>query len=586
MTISTQSNSVTCLGNGSTNSFAFSFVGDAAPFIYVYYFNGTTLSLLNPSAYTLTLNAPAVNQIWGIGGTVQYPLSGSPISNGTYLIIQRILPLTQNTSLTNQGDLWPSVVEAALDTLEMQIQQISSRTTQFQGIWTTDTNYTVGDIVQDGINGADTLNYYICQISNLSSVWATDLANGDWRLSAVATVPVNPGSLTGVVVGTAVGGVINTTFAPGVVRTILSMNTSYYVSTTGNDSNPGTSLLPWRTIQHAASFLENTIDLNGFNVTVNVADGTYTSGFIMGGGFVGYGTVTFQGDITTPANCIISTAGDCIGIFDGAQVIIQGFKLLSSAGSGITVSQQAYAILGNMNFGACANSHLNIFSLSSVFCSAAYTISGGATNHYNIYQNSNLDCHGITITLTGTPAFSTDFLNVISNSSVQSSGMTFTGSATGVRFYIGQGGEVQTGTSGNLSYFPGNSAGTIDIGGQYDSIITLPSFLQPIKAWGVFTGGSSGFAPTLAGGSGIAGITRNSTGNYTIALNSGVVPDTNYGVLISLFTGGSYSTASAMTYLTTINSTTSITLLVGGLTVGIGGVAYDVSGFTIEILHI
>ena len=29
-------------------------------------------------------------------------------------------------------------------------------------------------------------------------------------------------------------------------------NTSYYVATTGNDSNPGTQSAPWRTIQHAA----------------------------------------------------------------------------------------------------------------------------------------------------------------------------------------------------------------------------------------------------------------------------------------------------------------------------------------------
>src|SRR5689334_11161937 len=30
------------------------------------------------------------------------------------------------------------------------------------------------------------------------------------------------------------------------------INTSYYVSTTGNDSNPGTRSAPWRTIQYAA----------------------------------------------------------------------------------------------------------------------------------------------------------------------------------------------------------------------------------------------------------------------------------------------------------------------------------------------
>jgi hypothetical protein len=45
-------------------------------------------------------------------------------------------------------------------------------------------------------------------------------------------------------------------------------NTSYYVSTTGNDSNPGTRTAPWRTIQHAA-------DTARAGSTVNVRGGIY-----------------------------------------------------------------------------------------------------------------------------------------------------------------------------------------------------------------------------------------------------------------------------------------------------------------------
>jgi Right handed beta helix region len=43
---------------------------------------------------------------------------------------------------------------------------------------------------------------------------------------------------------------------------------SFYVSTTGNDSNPGTQTAPWRTIQHAA-------DTAGAGSTVNVRGGIY-----------------------------------------------------------------------------------------------------------------------------------------------------------------------------------------------------------------------------------------------------------------------------------------------------------------------
>lgn len=46
------------------------------------------------------------------------------------------------------------------------------------------------------------------------------------------------------------------------------INTSYYVSTTGSDSNPGTRTAPWRTIQHAA-------DTARAGSTVNVRRGVY-----------------------------------------------------------------------------------------------------------------------------------------------------------------------------------------------------------------------------------------------------------------------------------------------------------------------
>ena len=45
-------------------------------------------------------------------------------------------------------------------------------------------------------------------------------------------------------------------------------NASFYVATTGNDSNPGTQSAPWRTVQHAA-------DTAHAGSTVYVRGGTY-----------------------------------------------------------------------------------------------------------------------------------------------------------------------------------------------------------------------------------------------------------------------------------------------------------------------
>jgi hypothetical protein len=42
------------------------------------------------------------------GGTVTYPLSGSPVSSAYYVVIERVLPLTQETDLLNQGAVYPA----------------------------------------------------------------------------------------------------------------------------------------------------------------------------------------------------------------------------------------------------------------------------------------------------------------------------------------------------------------------------------------------------------------------------------------------------------------------------------------------
>ncbi len=202
MTISNSNSSQIIAGDGTTTTFNFGFVGDSSSVISVYYINSSNVStLLAPGTYTINLNAPATNQIWGVGGTITYPLTGSAIAVGTYLQVVRSVPYQQNITTQNQGNFYGQVIEQAIDLLEMQIQQLAARTTQFRGTWLTGTKYYQGDIVQDGAHGNDTLNYYICQTANTSGTWSTDLANGDWTVSVLASVPTGNLTLTGDVTG-------------------------------------------------------------------------------------------------------------------------------------------------------------------------------------------------------------------------------------------------------------------------------------------------------------------------------------------------------------------------------------------------
>jgi hypothetical protein len=67
--------------------------------------------------------------------------------------------------------------------------------------------------------------------------------------------------------------------APAVpMRIALTGNTTYYVnSTTGNDSNIGTSTAPWLTLTHANSYISNNIDLVGYTVTINYNGSVYST---------------------------------------------------------------------------------------------------------------------------------------------------------------------------------------------------------------------------------------------------------------------------------------------------------------------
>jgi len=122
LTISTTANSVVAQGNGATTSFSFSFPVPNAAYLQVFYADTTGAVTLLPS------NSYSVSGIGSaIGGAVTYPLTGSPIPQGSSLLIQRVVLYVQLTDLINQAGFYPNVVENALDYLTMEIQQIAQQ---------------------------------------------------------------------------------------------------------------------------------------------------------------------------------------------------------------------------------------------------------------------------------------------------------------------------------------------------------------------------------------------------------------------------------------------------------------------------
>lgn len=126
MTVSSESNKVTYSANGATTDWTFSFPGVASGDLSVTITDSDGVeTVLNSSLYEVTLNAPISPNPTGIGGSIEYPLSGSPLATGNQLTILRTIPLTQPTSLANQTTLYQPTIEQAFDNLLMQIQQIN-----------------------------------------------------------------------------------------------------------------------------------------------------------------------------------------------------------------------------------------------------------------------------------------------------------------------------------------------------------------------------------------------------------------------------------------------------------------------------
>lgn len=254
-------------------------------------------------------------------------------------------------------------------------------------------------------------------------------------------------------------------------REVLTAARTYYVRTDGSDGNTGlanTAGGAFLTIQKAINTVA-ALDISIYAVTIQVGNGTYTGAASFSAPWVGAGSVSLTGDTATPSNVVISTtSANAIFVFNNAAVSIGGFKLqTTTSGCGMYITSGAsVTISGKMEYGACAQPHVQLQGGRFVSNAKNYTISGGATSHILMDGFSYAQVVSSTITTSGTPAFTTGFINC-SNSFIQCNANTFSGTgATGSRYSATANGIIQTFGSG-ATYLPGNAGGTTASQGQY-----------------------------------------------------------------------------------------------------------------------
>lgn len=255
-------------------------------------------------------------------------------------------------------------------------------------------------------------------------------------------------------------------------REALTADRTYYVRSDGSDSNTGradTSDGAFLTIQKALDVVYGTLDLFGFNVTIQVQAATWTQSLSVSSPQVGAGLVTLLGDATTPSNVVISTTAACITVAgSGTLLTVRGFKLSSSSNNCMQATQGGRISYGKIEFGAAGAYHLRADNAGAISCPSGETfkLSGSAAGHLLTLSYGLISIPSSTLTLTGTPAWGSSF---VSNQGGQVSlyGVTFSGSSTGRRYDVSVNGVINTFGAGSAStYFPGNVNGVSSTGGQ------------------------------------------------------------------------------------------------------------------------
>lgn len=261
------------------------------------------------------------------------------------------------------------------------------------------------------------------------------------------------------------------------IRTQLTANLSLFVNgSTGNDSNNGLSSgTAFATIARAAVVAATNYEVNGWAITIQVAAGTYTSTIIRGpilGAVLGPGALIINGASAATVT-IDGGALPAIFAFFGAALTVQNMTLTTTTlnAPSISSSAGAYVLVGTgMVFATAGGADMSAADGGKIVIGANYSVTGSATAHFSAIGGNISVASGVspTITLSGTPAFSVGFAQAsgLGSLAIPSTSVTFTGSATGLRYTSILNSLINT-AGAAVTFFPGSITGTTATGGLY-----------------------------------------------------------------------------------------------------------------------
>lgn len=255
------------------------------------------------------------------------------------------------------------------------------------------------------------------------------------------------------------------------VREVLAADRTYYVRADGSDTNNGladNAAGAFLTIAKAISAAV-AIDPSTYNVIIQLQDGTWPAGPSMSTPMLNNKTLTLQGNLSTPASCVIEGATSVSASGAGVSLNLTGLSLNGSllginCSSGATVGIGAGVVFG----AASSQAHMRTNGPgSTININANYSVTAGSARHFYASPNGFINCFNRTITLSGTLNFSTAFTFADRGALISTNASTFTGGTiTGKRYDAQTNAVIYTG-GGGASHYPGSIAGTTATGGQY-----------------------------------------------------------------------------------------------------------------------
>jgi len=261
-------------------------------------------------------------------------------------------------------------------------------------------------------------------------------------------------------------------------RIRLSGNLNLYVnSASGSDTNNGLSVgLPFATMNKAYTWLQQNVDLGGWQVTVNCAGTTLAPLSAVGTavGAVSPLSIVFLGNASAPSAVQVNASNlFAFAASNGAMISVNGFQIsssgsLPSGGCGLAAFQSSQLAFNNIIFGVCGLAHLYVTQASVILGgSATYTITGGAVSHLFATNQAQIQVQNATVTLSGTPAFTT-YADAVDLGFIYAAGMgVASGTATGSRYGGNLNSLIDT-NGGGASFFPGSTSGALATGALYN----------------------------------------------------------------------------------------------------------------------